>query len=119
MDYDAPYRYATRRPPPVTLREAISRKKRPLMILWYGGFFWFVAAMLLPVGAWRLLLAVPGLMLSAACAGYALFRLRCPRCHGRIGHTVVGGSPAFTVSPDIRFCPFCGVALDTELGAQQ
>ena len=99
----------------MTLREAIGKRKRRLMIAWYGGFFWFVVVLLLPVGAWRFWLAIPGLMLSIACASYVMFRLRCPRCQGRIGNTVVSYGRLFTVSPEIRFCPFCGIALDSEL----
>ena len=47
------------------------------------------------------------------------FGIRCPRCKENLSYTVgpVGGP--FNVSRKIRFCPYCGVAFDTELGSSE
>jgi hypothetical protein len=48
---------------------------------------------------------------------YQLFGFRCPRCGGRIGLAL--NSYLFSVPSHFRFCPFCGISLDTPLDATQ
>jgi hypothetical protein len=100
----------------MTLRESIARSKRNGVIVTYLGLAWFLVWMALS-GAqppWAFV-AFPGFTAFLAGTWYLLFFLRCPRCRGRIGHTVSYMSGPFSVSRKIRFCPFCGVALDSEL----
>ena len=66
-----------------------------------------------------LFVAFPGFAVFFAGNWYLLFLLRCPRCRGRIGGTVSYLSGPFSISRKIRFCPFCGVALDSELEAHR
>ena len=104
----------------MTLREVIVKRKRIGAIVTYLGFAWFVAWMALS-GAqppW-LFVAFPGFAVFFAGTWYLLFFLRCPRCRGRIGYTVGYPSNPFSISRKIRFCPFCGVALDSELEANR
>jgi hypothetical protein len=100
----------------MTLREAIVRRKRVAAIVTYAALGWFVAAMALSGGEppW-LFVAFPGFAVFLAGTFYLFFFLRCPRCRGAIGYTVSHLSGPFSVSRRIRFCPFCGVALDSEL----
>ena|SRR5437667_11937451 len=100
----------------MTLRESIVRRKRIGAIVTYLGLAWFVGWMALS-GAQPLWLVVafPGFVVFFAGTWYLLFFLRCPRCRGRIGYTVSYPSGPLSVSRRIRFCPFCGVALDSEL----
>ena len=100
----------------MTLRESIVRRKRKGAIVTYLGLAWFLAWMALS-GAeppW-LFVAFPGIAVFFAGTCYLVFFLRCPNCRGRIGYTVSYMSSPFSVSRKIRFCPFCGVALDSEL----
>ena len=62
-----------------------------------------------------LFIAFPGFVVFFAGTLYLLFFLRCPRCRGAIGYVVTYLSGPFSISRRIRFCPFCGVALDSEL----
>jgi|SRR5215467_9713448 len=100
----------------MTLRESIARRKRTGAIVTYMGLAWFVAWMALSNAKplW-LLVAFPGFIVCLAGTWYLLFLLRCPHCRGRIGYTVNYMRSPFSVSSKIRFCPFCGVALDSEL----
>ena len=100
----------------MTLRESIVRSKRTGAIVTYLGLAWSFVWMALS-GAqppW-FFVAIPGFVVFFAGTWYLLFFLRCPRCQGRIGYTVSYMSWPFSVSRRIRFCPFCGVALDSEL----
>jgi hypothetical protein len=101
----------------MTLRESIVRRKRTVAIVTYLGFGWCLAWMVLS-GAeppWLFFVVFPGFAAFFAGTWYLMFGLRCPRCRGRIGYTVSYMSSPFSVSRKIRFCPFCGVALDSEL----
>jgi len=100
----------------MTLRESIAKRKRAAGIVTYAALAWFAAGMGLS-GAeppW-VFLAVPGFLVFFAGTFYLLFFLRCPRCGGAIGYVVSYLSSPFSISRRVRFCPFCGVSLDSEL----
>src|SRR5258705_7986041 len=100
----------------MTLRESIARRKRIAAIVAYVAFVVCVAAMVLsgakPPG---LFVAVSGFGVFAAGMFYLRFFVRCPRCRGEIGYVVSTLSTPVSISRGIRFFPFCGVALDSEL----
>jgi len=67
----------------------------------------------------RVFLAIPGVVAFVAGALYLLFLVRCPHCRGRIGQVIGSWGGPFSISPKVRFCPLCGVALDTEIEAHR
>jgi|SRR5882724_2246107 len=100
----------------MTLRESIARQKRIGAIVTYVAFAVCVVAMVLSVAKRPgLFVAVLGFSVSAAGLFYLRFFVRCPRCRGEIGYVVSTLSSPFSISRRIRFCPFCGVALDSEV----
>ena len=99
----------------MTLREAISRQKRVAAIVTYVALAWYIVVMTLSGAKYPwFYVALPGFLVFFAGFFYLLFFLRCPRCRASIGYTVSYLSP-FSVSRRIRFHPFCGVPLDSEL----
>jgi len=102
----------------VTIRERLSGAKRKCSILAYSGIVVFALGSFLrnvhPLFVAAGLAAFGIAMMSIL---YLLFGIRCPRCQNRVGQliTQVGGSP-FSVSRKLRFCPFCGVDLDAQIG---
>ena len=100
----------------MTVREVIARRKRTASIVAYSGFALFVLGMLLGAGGppW-VVVAIPGFAIFFGGTLYLLFFLRCPVCRGAIGYTVSYLSSPFSISRRIRFCPFCGIALDSQL----
>jgi hypothetical protein len=67
--------------------------------------------------SWAILIVAP-IVISPIC--WSLFVLKrgikCPRCNERLGESVfVIGGLSFCVGKRMRFCPCCGVHLDTEL----
>lgn len=64
------------------------------------------------------LVAIPGFALAFLMTVYAYyFGLRCPKCWGNMAPLVFqkGG---FSVDQRVRFCPYCGYALDDDLGVE-
>jgi len=104
----------------MTLRELIVRQKRIAGIVTYAGLAWSAAAMSLSglQPPW-VFVAAPGILAFFAGTFYLGFFLRCPRCRGAIGYAVNYLSSPFSISRRIRFCPFCGVALDSECDVQR
>jgi len=100
----------------MTVREVIARRKRKASIVTYSEVVLLVLGMILGAGGppW-LMVAIPGFVVFLAGTLYLLFFLRCPACAGAIGYTVSYSSSPFSISRKIRFCPFCGIALDSEL----
>jgi hypothetical protein len=100
----------------MTLRDALTNRKRKAGIAAYSGFAIFAAAMALG-GAERswFLVGIAGFVLFCVSVIYLLFFLRCPACRGRIGYTVGYSGGPFSVSPKIRHCPYCGISLDAKV----
>jgi hypothetical protein len=49
---------------------------------------------------------------------YLYFGVRCPNCRNSISYlSYLPKGGAFRLSKNLRFCPFCGVSLDTEVDA--
>ncbi|MFH1092749.1 MAG: hypothetical protein V1739_01180 [Candidatus Omnitrophota bacterium] len=47
---------------------------------------------------------------------YAIFGIRCPQCRGILGYAVSWPMGKWlNISEKIKFCPFCGVNLDSEI----
>jgi len=102
----------------MTLRELIARRKRKASIITYSGFALLALGMLLGAttgGPPWLIIAIPGFVVFFSGTLYLLFFIRCPACRGAIGYTVSYSSGPFSIFPKIRFCPLCGIALDSEL----
>lgn len=67
-----------------------------------------------------LLVLIPGALVCVAGVLYMLFGIRCPQCRGRLWYAVAHApNSIFRLSETIRFCPFCGVDLDSELPEEQ
>ena len=100
----------------MSIRDAIVRQQRRGMLISLAGFALIVLGIVWGGGQhpW-LTLVIPGFVAFAAGAVHQLFLIRCPSCRGALGFAMSHPSSPFSVSPKIRFCPFCGVSLDTEL----
>jgi hypothetical protein len=46
---------------------------------------------------------------------YAFYGIRCPKCNGLFGYITMNLGGPFAVSKKVKFCPFCGVNIDTEI----
>ena len=99
---------------PVKIRDMINTQKRKAIIAVSLGMAVFAVSF--PVST------VYSIMFPVALIGFAValggvtfleFGLSCPKCRSRIGHTVNYPGRPFAVSPKIRYCPFCGVTLDS------
>jgi hypothetical protein len=96
------------------IREMINTQKRKAVIAMVLGMAAFTVSLIIST--------VYTVMFSVAFIGFAIamgaiifleFGLSCPHCRGRIGCAAnYPGSP-LAVSSKIRYCPFCGVSLDS------
>ena len=102
----------------MTIRDKITaaqRKANTVAIIgWLAGVVGVVLGAYVH-GAFGLLF-FPGALVCVAGVLYMLFGIRCPQCRGTLGHMSKYQIRAFWGIPKrIRFCPFCGVDLDSEL----
>ena len=98
----------------MNVREMINTQKRKAVIAMSSGMVVFAISLIIST--------VYTIMFSVALIGFAIamgaitfleFGISCPECRGRIGCAVnYPGSP-LAVSSKIRFCPFCGVSLES------
>ena len=100
----------------MTIRSVIAKRKRKGILISYSGFVVilaeFVRAVVTHTRPVFVLLAIPlfiGGML------YSMFWVTCPNCNGNLGHIVMYSGGPFSLSKKFRFCPYCGVDLDSEV----
>jgi len=104
----------------LTIRERISRRKRKAGLAAYGGFALFALGLFLDgSGRTWLIMAIPGIVVFVGATLYLQFFVRCPACGGAIGYATSYSSSPLSVSRKIRFCPFCGINLDSELDERE
>jgi hypothetical protein len=96
------------------IREMINTQKRKAVIAVSSGMAVFVVSFLIStVHTIMLPIALFGFAVALGGITFMEFGLSCPECRSRIGYAVnYPGSP-LAVSSKIRFCPFCGVSLDS------
>jgi hypothetical protein len=101
---------------PLKIREMINNQKQKAVITAASGMGLFAASMLIStVYKGMFSMAWIGFVIAIGGILFLQFGLSCPKCRGRIGDIVNSSIGPFKLSPKIRFCPFCGVALDSDL----
>jgi len=85
------------------------------MITGYSGLVFSVLAMILSYKSTGLpILPFAGFAVFVGSMVYLFWAIRCPCCKNRLTPIMSYGSP-FSVSKKIKYCPFCGIDMDTEL----
>ena len=108
----------------MTIREALARRTRTPKVLMGTGFVLFAISLSLGllkliVPGFALLLIMPGLALFTGAVLYEGFFIRCPSCNNRMGQVLHQFWSYFSISSEMQFCPFCRVALDSQVNDQK
>ena len=101
----------------MTIRSQINAVRCRIFVFTYSAFLLYTIGLFLsqvyPVFISIVVLGSLGFMAGVF---FLLFGIRCPRCKGNIGYAIIwppGG--LFTISKKIKFCPLCGVEIDSEI----
>jgi hypothetical protein len=98
----------------VTIRAAVNRRLRKTTLVSWAGFLMFgVGAMLANIKPQGTVVCLSGFAVCAACILYMYVGIRCTNCKNGIGSLVNHGP--WSLSQRVKYCPFCGVDLDTDL----
>ena len=85
------------------------------MIVGYSGLAFFVLGMILSDKSTTLpILPFIGFAIFFLSLLYVFWGIRCPQCARRLTPITSYGGP-FSVSKKIKYCPFCGIDIDSEL----
>jgi amino acid transporter len=104
----------------MSLRDAINLRRRKSGIIMMAGFTLFaLGGMASSANRSFIALSLLGFLMFGGGILYQFFGIRCPRCGGKIGFALNSFGNLFAVPSQFRFCPLCGVALDTQLDATQ
>jgi hypothetical protein len=99
----------------VTLREKLSRtKNRCLCGIVAGALTLGILGGVGFSGRAETALVVVAFFVVIGCAVRLLFGLRCPNCRGYLGYAIQWPYTFWGISEKIKYCPFCGVSLDTD-----
>jgi hypothetical protein len=111
------------------IREELNKTRKTVFLFSFLSWILFAAAtvltgtyksdslhtfLLAPLG-FSLFILIP-FGLFAFTVLYSFVGIRCPKCKGGLGYALNWPwAPGFSVSERIKFCPFCGVDLDSEI----
>ncbi len=98
------------------IREIINTQKRKAVIAMVSGMAVFLVSLIIsPDYTVMSYVALAGFAVAMGAITFLELGLSCPQCRGRIGCAVNYPGRPLAVSSKIRFCPFCGVSLDSRL----
>ena len=96
------------------IREIINTQKRKAVIAVFSGMAVFTIGLFISsVYTIMSYVALVGFATAMGAITFLEFGLSCPKCRARIGCAVNYPGRPLAVSSKIRFCPFCGVSLDS------
>lgn len=103
----------------MTIRTILSNKKRNTLMLNYSGMAFFIIGMIFSDKSGALpMIPFIGFGVAFVSMVYAFLRIRCPNCKGNFGYLAMYAGNPFSLSKKIKYCPFCGIDIDTELKEQ-
>lgn len=98
------------------IRDIINTQKRKAVIAVSFGMALFAVGFLTSSAyTGTLPMAIVGFAVAMGGITFMEFGLSCPHCQGRIGCAIHYPGKPFSISPKVRFCPLCGVSLDSNL----
>jgi hypothetical protein len=105
----------------MTARAILNRRVRWIMSIFFIGGGAFVLSIFLSQGLGipeAYFVGLPGFAVAWLTGAYAyLWGIRCPACRGNLAYVVMARmGPRLSISPSIKFCPYCGVDFDAEHG---
>lgn len=99
----------------MNVRSVINSGKRKISLVAYSGVaLFFVGILLSPVTPYMFTLALIGFGLTFVSVVYSFFAIPCPRCKTAWGYVAMYSGGLFSISKKIRFCPYCGVDIDSD-----
>ncbi len=103
----------------ITIRDYLRRqKRRSFAVLHLGVLIFIGGAIASASGSKMFVFAIFGFVVAGLGMVY-LARVRCPNCKERIGPILRPLSGQYSIPRNFRFCPFCGVELDTQVPDEQ
>jgi hypothetical protein len=104
----------------MSLRDAINLRRRKSGIIMMAGFALFaLGGIVSSTNHSFIAVSLLGFLMFGGGMLYQFYGIRCPRCGGKIGFALNSFGNLFAVPSQFRFCPLCGVELDTQLDATQ
>lgn len=107
---------------PKTIRTIINKKLKTIGILILSGLSVFALGSIYSI--WKghgppPIISIVGFGVAFIAIFYANFGIKCPQCKSIWGHIAmfkgIELSNPFSVSKKIKYCPFCGVDIDTDI----
>jgi hypothetical protein len=99
----------------MTARYVLNKKKRWILILLFISFTLFVLGIvitaILPLFT---LAALWGFGIFFVTLLYTYFGIRCPKCRRSWGNLAMSGGTPFSISRQLKSCPYCGLDLDSQ-----
>lgn len=104
----------------MTIRSELRKKKRNALAIGYAGFAFFVVGIIICDKSRSFpFFPFAGFAVFLIATLYVMWGIRCPRCRGNIGYVIMYFSSPFAISKKIKYCPYCGVDIDTDATVEE
>jgi hypothetical protein len=103
----------------MTIREFLDKRNiKGFIVLFIGWVTFMISGIMSAAGKLNIYILVPiGILFMMGGMVYREISIKCPRCKSRLAHAVLWPMDIFLrISEKIKFCQFCGVSLDSEMG---
>jgi hypothetical protein len=102
----------------MTIRDVINKRKRRGILITYGALGLVIADFIrAAISNTMPVVVFIGFPVFFGGLLYSMFWIICPSCKLTLGHMAMYSGGPFSISKKFRFCPFCGVDLDSEVKA--
>jgi len=103
-----------------TIRNKLNTSFRRTLVAQWGGFFLVCLGVILGYALSEVFVSIAliGFVVLVIGMLYMLYGIRCPRCKRMFGNTIhYPFGRLFSISEKVKFCPFCGVKIDSKIDA--
>jgi hypothetical protein len=103
----------------MNIRDHLNRRITPVHVVMLGCFILFGASgFIVTEDKTLFFLPILAFVGFGGAILYLFYGIRCPQCRNSLGQmTYLPKGGYFRLSKDLGYCPFCGISLDTEMGA--
>lgn len=98
----------------MTIRDKLNRQLRGLHGMFILGLLVYVPGVFLPA-RYILYLILASYVFIVGAILYMMNGIRCPKCKSSVGNAAFSIGGWFRGTGKMKFCPFCGVDIDTEI----
>lgn len=101
------------------IRDKLNKTRKIIYLVGFLSWVLFAASIIFSAtkknSSFEIIILIPFALFMLSCL-YLFCGIRCPKCKGALGYAICWPYGKWlNISEKIKFCPFCGIELDSEI----